>query len=125
MDMKLKTNLGDIKTPKTDTNLKVIPSFSRKDFDKTDEEDDFDDDMNYDDAMQDQENALDVSKIEYRRKLMDIPVDMLPCASKLGYEASFSPPTQDEVKYYKTSGSGKCLASTLGLITLCTLTKML
>ncbi|XP_034832788.1 connectin-like [Maniola hyperantus] len=125
MDIKLKANLGTIKTSKSDTNLKIIPVVNKKE-DKIDEEEEFfDEDVNYDDAMQDQENGLDVSKIEYRRKLMEIPVDMLPCASKLGFEASYSPPTQDEVKYYKTSGSGKCLVSTLSLIALYTLAKIL
>lgn len=118
MDTKLKTNLGNVKIQNADTKMNKQP------FDKIDEEDDnFDDDAAYDDTMQDQDNGLDISKKDYRRKLMDIPVDMLPCANKLSYEASYSPPTQDEVKYYKTSG-GKSLEN-LSLPTLFILAKIL
>ncbi|CAH0727185.1 unnamed protein product, partial [Brenthis ino] len=118
MDTKLKTNLGNVKIQNADTKMNKQP------FDKIDEEDDnFDDDAAYDDTMQDQDNVLDITKKDYRRKLMDIPVDMLPCANKLSYEASYSPPTQDEVKYYKTSG-GKSLKN-LSLLTLFILAKIL
>lgn len=62
-----------------------------------------DDDINYEDSLQDQEAELSGSRIEYRRKLLELPVEALPCPSKLSFGASYSPPTQDEVKYYKSS----------------------
>ncbi|XP_026493985.1 connectin-like [Vanessa tameamea] len=125
MDTKLKNNLVNIKVQNAEVQYKVNIGL-KKEIDKNDDdEEEFEDDNIYDDAMKDQENGLDVTKKDYRRKLMEIPVDMLPCASKLSYEASFSPPTQDEVKYYKTSGCEKCLASTVSFITMCTLTRIL
>lgn len=90
MDTKLKTNLAT--KPKTN----LIPLKKDPDYEDEDEED-----KQYDE-MQDQENNEE-SKIEYRRKLVDIPSEILPCPNRLIYEASFSPPTQDEVKYYKSS----------------------
>lgn len=117
MDTKLKTNLGNIKIENTD--LKVIKQIS----DKIDDEDDNFDDVY--DEMQDQDNGNDVSKREYRRKLMEIPVDMLPCANKLSYEASYSPPTQDEVKYYKTSGANSLENISISLIIFLILVKVL
>ncbi|CAG9583389.1 unnamed protein product [Danaus chrysippus] len=124
MDTKLKANLGNIKVQKSETSLRVNNGAYK--IEKTDDDDDdFDEDHVYEDAMQDQENGLDSLKIEYRRKLMEIPVDMLPCASKLSYEASYSPPTQDEVKYYKTSGCEKRFLSIFILILLCTLVNIM
>jgi hypothetical protein len=99
MDNKFK-NVGVIKVEKTDAQ-RLNPVY-KKDYDG---DEDFDDDKSYDDTMQDQETGDDVTKIEYRRKLLEIPAEMLPCPNKLSYEASYSPPTQDEVKYYKTSSS--------------------
>ncbi|CAH2090548.1 unnamed protein product [Euphydryas editha] len=123
MDNKLKNNLVNMKTQNTDTQLKINSGY-KKEIDRSDDdEEEFEDDI-YDDAMKDQDIGFDVSKKDYRRKLMEIPVDMLPCASKLSYEATFSPPTQDEVKYYKTSGCEKCLAS-ISFMALCTLTRIL
>ncbi|XP_041981447.1 connectin-like [Aricia agestis] len=103
MDNKLKTNLGEIKTQ-----IKVTKVKSDKVYDDDDE---FEED--YDDTMHDQETG---NKIEFRRKLLEIPTGMLPCASKLSYEASYSPPTQDEVKYYKTSGGTRVVSTALFLI---------
>lgn len=107
MDTKLKSNLGTVKV-QTKTNL--IPL--KKDLDY--EDDDEIDDKQYDE-MQDQENDSQDTKVEYRRKLVDIPSEMLPCPNRLIYEASYSPPTQDEVKYYKAS-SGESLSSNVCLI---------
>lgn len=68
------------------------------------ENEEFDDDKMYDDTPVISANT-DV-KIEYRKKLLDIPYDLLPCPQKLTLsDNSISPPTQDEVKYYKTSSS--------------------
>lgn len=108
MDNKLKANLGTIKTQ---IKISTKTNTAKKDDKTYEDDDDFDDDNTYDDTMQD-ENIVD-NKIEYRRRLLEIPTEMLPCASKLSYEASYSPPTQDEVKYYKTSGCTKCLVSSV------------
>lgn len=81
----------------------------KNNYDENDDE--FDDDKNYDDAMQDQETDSGESKIEYRRKLLEIPMNMLPCPNRLSYEASYSPPTQDEVKYYYKTSSSNGLVS--------------
>ncbi|CAH3977753.1 unnamed protein product [Pieris brassicae] len=89
MDNKLKTNLINFKTQKNEPN-KVIAKT-----DRTYDEDDFEE---YDDTLQDQDTDLDL-KIEYRKKLLDIPKDLLPCPSKLISEASYSPPTQDEAYF--------------------------
>lgn len=124
MDNKLKTNLVNMKAQSYDGELKINSGYKTEAEKSEDGEEEFDDDNVYDDAMKDQDIGFDVSKKDYRRKLMEIPVDMLPCASKLSYEASFSPPTQDEVKYYKTSGCDKCSAS-ITFIALCTLTRIL
>lgn len=108
--MDAKTNLGAIKLDKLP---KVIQGSYKKELDYEDEE--FED-KHYDDTMQDQETDLDDTKIEYKRKLLDIPTEILPCPNRLIYESSYSPPTQDEVKYYKTSSSQRILANTLILI---------
>lgn len=108
MDTKLKSNLGTVKierviidrTPKTGIALKKDTEY--------DDDEEIADDKTYDE-MQDQEN--DDVKIEYRRKLVEIPSEMLPCPNRLVSEASYSPPTQDEVKYYKTSSSERLFAS--------------
>ncbi|KAL4715800.1 hypothetical protein ACJJTC_006379 [Scirpophaga incertulas] len=100
MDNKFKSSLGRIKAEKTDAPAKY-PAY-KKDYDG---DDDFEEDKSYDDTMQDQDTELEAAKIEYRRKLLEIPSEMLPCPNRLSYEASYSPPTQDEVKYYKTSSS--------------------
>ncbi|XP_053608670.1 connectin-like [Plodia interpunctella] len=105
MDSKTKINLGILKVEKIETPLSI--NTIKKDYDDLDEN--LDEDNNYDETMQDQETETDESKIEYRRKLLEIPKDMLPCPNRLSYEASYAPPTQDEVKYYKTSSSFKSL----------------
>lgn len=103
MDTNIKPNTIGIKVvTKTEPPQKISPVMFKNNYDDNDE--DFDEDRNYDDTMQDQVTELE-SKIEYRRKLMEIPTEMLPCPNRLSYEASYSPPTQDEVKYYKTSSS--------------------
>ncbi|CAH2041126.1 unnamed protein product, partial [Iphiclides podalirius] len=85
--------------------------------DKTYEEIDgsTDDDVNYEDSLQDQVNESKGTNIEYRRKLLELHAEALPCPSKLSFEASYSPPTQDEVKYYKSSS---CRALTVNVIIL-------
>ncbi|XP_072930622.1 uncharacterized protein [Epargyreus clarus] len=125
MDTKLKSYLGNVKVQKiNDASLKT--GVFRKDDKNYDEaDDDVDDDNTYDDTMQDQENDLDGSKVEYKRKLLEIPAEMLPCPSKLSYEASYSPPTQDEVKYYKASSSKTCIPNIVRLLAFLVLTKVL
>lgn len=112
MDSKLK-NIG-IKVEKT-TDLKEQPVYKTEKFDDENEEE-FDDDKIYDETMQDQDANPDDNKVEYRRKLSDIPTEMLPCPKKLSYEESFSPPTQDEVKYYKTSTSVRKFSSLVCIV---------
>lgn len=97
MDTKLKSNLGTV-NQQTKTNLIT----QKKELDYEDEEEE----KQYDE-MQDQENNSEEGKVEYRRKLVDIPNEILPCPNRLIYEASYSPPTQDEVKYYKASSAGR------------------
>lgn len=108
--MDSKTNLN---TAKLEKPQKAIQGSYKKDIDY--DEDEFEE-KNYDDAMQDQETENDNTKIEYRRKLLEIPSEMLPCPNRLIYEASYSPPTQDEVKYYKTSSSQMLVATTANLL---------
>ncbi|KAM3960206.1 uncharacterized protein ACR2FA_005688 [Aphomia sociella] len=107
MDMKLKTKLGTI-VGNRENSPKSNPSVTWKDYE---EFDDFESDKIYDEALQDRSADTDETKIEYRRKLLEIPSDMLPCPNQLTYEASYSPPTQDEVKYYKTSSSENNVAT--------------
>ncbi|XP_063624996.1 connectin-like [Cydia splendana] len=99
MDLKLKTDLGKKKNdiPKNPT--------STHDYDN----DEFDDDK-YDETMQDDTVG---NKVEYRKRLLEISTDMLPCHNKLSYEASYSPPTQDEVKYYYSASSNVVAAMTV------------
>ncbi|CAG9788300.1 unnamed protein product [Diatraea saccharalis] len=104
MDNKYKNNIG-LKIERTEPPQKINKLLQRKDYEN---DDDLDEDKSYDDTMQDQETDPDFSKIEYRRRLLEIPSEMLPCPYRLSGEPSYSPPTQDEVKYYKTS-----LSSTL------------
>lgn len=110
--MDSKINIGPTKLEKPP---KIIQGTYRKELDY--EEEEFEE-KHYDDAMQDQdtENNMDDTKIEYKRKLLEIPSEMLPCPNRLIYEASYSPPTQDEVKYYKTSSSQRLFATALNLI---------
>lgn len=91
----------------------------KNNIDKSYEETDgnMEDDNVYEDTMQDQENELNGNKIEYRRKLIEIPGEALPCPSLLSFEASFSPPTQDEVKYYKSTANKKVTVSIYLLLT--------
>lgn len=103
-------------------NIKIQRNEPNRIIVKTDRSYDDDDFEEYDDTLQDQETDLD-SKIEYRKKLIDIPKDLLPCASKLVSESSYSPPTQDEVKYYKTSGS-QLVKSLMRLTFICVLIVM-
>lgn len=107
--MDTKTNLGN----KIEKPAKTIPGTYKKEIDY--DEDEFEE-KHYDDAMQDQETENDDTKIEYKRKLLEIPTEMLPCPNRLIYEASYSPPTQDEVKYYKTSSSPRAVATTLHFV---------
>ncbi|VVC96539.1 unnamed protein product [Leptidea sinapis] len=88
-------------------------------YDDIDEDDDV-----YDDTLQDQETDSNVSKIVYRKKLLEIPVDILPCPSMLVSEESYSPPTHNEVKYFKTSGCNR-LRSISILIIMCLMVKIL
>ncbi|XP_013184553.2 connectin-like [Amyelois transitella] len=106
MDGKSKPNQVIPKIEKTESPLKLNTVYKN---DYADIEENFDEDKIYEEAMQDQETEIDESKIEHRRKLLDIPAETLPCPNRLSYEASYSPPTQDEVKYYKTSSSFKSL----------------
>ncbi|CAH1636754.1 unnamed protein product [Spodoptera littoralis] len=108
--MDTKTNIGTLKIEKPQ---KAIQGSYKKEIDY--EEEEFEE-KHYDDAMQDQETDNDDVKIEYKRKLLEIPTEMLPCPNRLIYEASFSPPTQDEVKYYKTSSSHMLVATTLNVL---------
>lgn len=102
MDTKVKTSVPNIKVEL----INVISKDLKKDVekDKIYEEIGEEDDENFYDEMQDQDHSGD-NKIEYRRKLLEIPTEMLPCPKKLSYEESFSPPTQDEVRYYQSSSS--------------------
>lgn len=109
MDTKT-TNIGTVKIEKPQ---KTIQGSFKKDIDYEEEELE---EKHYDDAMQDQETDNDDTKIEYKRKLLEIPAEMLPCPNRLIYEASYSPPTQDEVKYYKTSSSQMLVATTSYLL---------
>ncbi|CAG4959552.1 unnamed protein product [Parnassius apollo] len=108
--------ISDIKLPITNYSKseKIIDSSHtlnsmtyKKSFEKMYDEGEgnIEDDPVYEDTLQDQETEIPSNKIEYRRKLLQIPAEMLPCPSKYSFEASFSPPTQDEVKYYKSSSS--------------------
>lgn len=105
--MDTKTNIGTVKNEKPQKVIQNIQGSYKKDIDY--EEEEFEE-KHYDDAMQDQETDNDENKIEYKRKLLEIPAEMLPCPNRLIYEASYSPPTQDEVKYYKTSSSKMLVA---------------
>ncbi|XP_075977237.1 uncharacterized protein LOC142977305 [Anticarsia gemmatalis] len=107
MDTKTSVAATKLEKPKT------IQGPYKKDLDY--EEDELEE-KHYDDAMQDQETDMDDTKIEYKRKLLEIPTEMLPCPNRLIYEASYSPPTQDEVKYYKTSSTPRLVATTMNLI---------
>lgn len=112
MDTPLKTNLPikhDISNDKSSKTILLNPK--KIVGDDYDNDDDIDD-KQYDEAMQDQENDGE-NKVEYKKKLVDIPSEMLPCPNRLVYEASFSPPTQDEVKYYKASSSTRLSVSVL------------
>lgn len=113
MDTKLKTNLPNVKIER----INVISKDLKKDIEREKhyEEIEEEDDENFYDEMQDQDNSDD-NKIEYRRKLLEIPIEMLPCPKKLSYEDSFSPPTQDEVRYYQSSSSKHNLDIVLVLI---------
>lgn len=113
MDTKIKSNLPTVKIER----VNVISKDLKKDIEaeKSYEEIDEEDDENFYDEMQDQDNSDD-NKIEYRRKLLEIPTEMLPCPKKLSYEESFSPPTQDEVRYYQSSSSKSNLDIVLLLI---------
>ncbi|CAK1582558.1 unnamed protein product [Parnassius mnemosyne] len=114
--------ISDIKLPNTnyskaekmmDSSHTLNSMAYKKTFEKMyeDGEGNIEDDPVYEDTLQDQESELPSNKIEYRRKLLHIPAEMLPCPSKYSFEASFSPPTQDEVKYYKSSSSKVVTAS--------------
>lgn len=109
------TKSNQLSTTKVEKLQKTIQSTYKKEIDY--EEDEFEE-RHYDETMQDQETDTDdaTSKIEFRRKLLAIPLEMLPCPNRLIYEASYSPPTQDEVKYYKTSSSWRMQATILNFI---------
>lgn len=119
MDTKLKASVGNVKIEKSENSYKIVQINNKKIVDNDyEEEDEIPEDKYYEDAMQDQENGADESKTEYRRRLLDIPLDMLPCANRLVDEATYSPPTQDEVKYYKASSSERFSGSMHYLIVL-------
>lgn len=113
MDTKVKTNLPNVKVEMINVVSKDLKKDTEREkiYDEIEEEDD----ENFYDEMQDQDNSGD-NKIEYRRKLLEIPTEMLPCPKKLSYEESFSPPTQDEVRYYQSSSSKNNLDIVLILI---------
>lgn len=113
--MDTKTNINTIKIEKAQKSIQTIQDSYKKDI--VYEEEEFEE-KHYDDAMQDQETDNDDTsiKIEYKRKLLEIPAEMLPCPNRLINEASYSPPTQDEVKYYKTSSSQMLVASISNLL---------
>lgn len=113
MDTKIKANPPNVKLEI----INVVSKDLKKDVEKEKIYEDIeeDDDENFYDEMQDQDNSGD-NKIEYRRKLLEIPTEMLPCPKKLSYEDSFSPPTQDEVRYYQSSSSKNNLDIVLMLI---------
>ncbi|XP_068630475.1 connectin-like [Battus philenor] len=79
----------------------------KSNFDKNYDELDgtFEDDAVYDDTFQDHEALVNLNRKEYRRKLLDIPAAELFCPTRISFEGSFSPPTQDEVKYFKSSSN--------------------
>ncbi|KAJ0175972.1 hypothetical protein K1T71_008146 [Dendrolimus kikuchii] len=112
IDTAYKANLPPLKHDVTyEKTIKTNQVNSKKiiadDYDDDDEVDD-----KYDETMQDQENEAD-NKVQYRKRLIDIPIEVLPCPDRLVYEASFSPPTQDEVKYYKASSAVRLSVSVL------------
>ncbi|KAJ8720369.1 hypothetical protein PYW07_012412 [Mythimna separata] len=111
--MDTKTNIGTVRIEKPPKTIPNIQGAYKKDVDY--EEEEFEE-KHYDDAMQDQETENDDTKIEYKRKLLEIPAEMLPCPNRLIYEASYSPPTQDEVKYYKASSGRALVATTVNLL---------
>lgn len=109
MDNKLRTELNKrIKTNDIPKNNPITPHV--QDYETNDE---FDEDK-YDDTMQD--DTLENTKIEYRKKLLEISTELLPCPNKLFYEASFSPPTQDEVKFFFSSSAPLLISVTVKLI---------
>ncbi|XP_049875394.1 connectin-like [Pectinophora gossypiella] len=115
MDNKLKTNLVDIQVEKVSPKISI--SYKKDDKIYDDNEEDLGDDNMYEDTMQDQDIDSDKTKIEYRRKLLEIPTEMLPCPKKLSYEEELSPPTQDEVRYFGSSDKSKGSIVLLILVT--------
>ncbi|KAG7301845.1 hypothetical protein JYU34_013236 [Plutella xylostella] len=117
------TNNIELSRPATNkikqTNRVVIKPVVNKNEDKAydDIDEEFGEDRAYDEPMQDQETETE-KVLEYRRKLLEIPSEQLPCPHRLIHSAeSHSPPTQDEVKYFKTSSSGKIAVSWLAFLT--------
>ncbi|KAG6463774.1 hypothetical protein O3G_MSEX014061 [Manduca sexta] len=104
-DVKLKSSASNKIDKNNERPQRINQIGPRKVFDNDYEDDDVVEEKQYEDTMQDQENDADESKVEYRRRLLEIPAEMLPCPNRLVYEATYSPPTQDEVKYYKASSS--------------------
>lgn len=77
-----------------------------------DNDEDFTEDRVYDETMQDQETDSNKVKVEFKRKLMEIPNETLPCPYRqIHSEESYSPPTQDEVRSFKTSDSNSVVYS--------------
>lgn len=100
----------------TDTkamNNHVIKQMTNKEDKAYDEgEEDFADDRVYDEAMQDQETDSGKVNVEFRKKLMDIPNEALPCPrSHIHSEESYSPPSQDEIRSFETSSSERVIIS--------------
>ncbi|XP_013172782.1 PREDICTED: connectin-like [Papilio xuthus] len=121
-DMKPKSN-GSTGRDKSNGHIYKNTMSLKNNIDKSYEETEgnIDDDTVYEDTMQDQDNEFNGNKIEYRRKLIDVPSEALPCPNRLSLEGSFSPPTQDEVKYYKSSAS-KVIVTVYLLLTILNIT---
>ncbi|CAK1543238.1 unnamed protein product [Leptosia nina] len=90
LDDALKNNLAYIKLQRNKTGQ--TSSKTTKMYDK--------EELGDYDVSQDRVIELDPTTGEFRKRLLNIPKNILPCPN---HEYA---PTQDEVKYYKTSGSG-------------------
>lgn len=103
------TNLETTTLGKNDV-IAFNKDVSKDNFEENDG-DDFEEDKMYEDTPLNLESVG--VQIEVRKKLLGIPYDMLPCPQKSVHSGIlYSPPTQDEVKYYKAS-SGVTIGSSL------------
>lgn len=68
--------------------------------------DDFEDDKMYEDTPVQMESVD--AKVEFRKRLLDIPFEKLPCPHRLVHkENAFSLSAQDEIKYFNPSSTNK------------------